>query len=240
MLVGAALWPPVPQDAAYHLMADERPILGVSNSFNVLSNVPFAIVGLAGLAAVFRRSEDRSPRWHDPWERWPYAALFAGTALTALGSVFYHLAPDNARLVWDRLPMTIGFMGLLTAIIAERVGLALARRLLIPLLVLGAASVLYWYWTELEGAGDLRAYGLVQFGSLLVIVLLLLLHPPRYSGAKYLWAALLAYLAAKVFELADRPIFAVGQIVSGHTLKHLAAAGALALIVIMLSVRSRR
>jgi len=46
-------------------------------------------------------------------------------------------------------------------------------------------------------------------------------------------AGLIAYAVAKGFELADRPIFALGEIVSGHTLKHLVAAIALAFLAAM-------
>jgi predicted membrane channel-forming protein YqfA (hemolysin III family) len=212
-------------------MADQRTCLGVTNCLNVLSNVPFAIVGLFGLIATSHA------RFLDPWERWPYATLFVGVVATAVGSSYYHLAPDNARLVWDRLPMTFGFMGLLTALVAERISLTAARRLLIPLATLGAASVGYWYWSELQGAGDLRAYVLVQFGSLLVVAVLLGVYPTRYSGAAFLWAGLIAYAAAKLFELADGPIMKIGHVVSGHTLKHLAAAGAAGCIAYMLRAR---
>jgi hypothetical protein len=172
-----------------------------------------------------------------PWERWPYAALFAGTALTTAGSAYYHLAPDNARLVWDRLPMTVGFMGLLTAVVAERSSLALARRLFVPLLALGAGSVGYWYWSELRGAGDLRPYALAQFGSLVVVLLLLVLYEARYSGTRYLFAGVGAYVAAKVFEMADRTIFSFGHLVSGHSLKHVAAAIGVGCVVAMLQTR---
>lgn len=228
--------PPVPQDPSYHLLADQRPWLGIPNCLNVLSSLLFAAVGLLGLAATFRRAPGR-PAFSEPWERWPYAALFAGTALTAVGSAYYHLGPDDARLVWDRLPMTLGFMGLSTAVLAERVSIRAGRRLFAPLLALGAGSVAYWYWSELQGAGDLRFYALVQFGSLLLVVLLLVLYPARYSGTGYFFAALAAYAAAKALELADRAVFALGQIVSGHTLKHLAAAAAVACVVAMLRVR---
>ena len=139
--------PPVPQPLAYHNMADQRSWLGIPNALNVLSNLPFAVVGVMGLAAIFAADDDRRVPFHDSWERWPYAALFAGVAMTTVGSSYYHLAPDNARLVWDRLPMTVGFMGLLTAVLAERVGLPLARWLFAPLLAVGAASVGYWYWS---------------------------------------------------------------------------------------------
>jgi hypothetical protein len=229
--------PPLPQPLAYHTMADERSWLGVPNALNVLSNLPFAVVGALGLIEVFRAGRGRGLPFEDGWERWPYAALFAGMALTAIGSSYYHLAPDNARLVWDRLPMAVGFMGLLTAVFAERVNRSVARALFVPLLVIGGGSVAYWYWSELRGAGDLRPYLLVQFGSLAVVVVLLVLYAARYRGGGYLIVGLLAYAAAKVFELADGAVFALGRIVSGHTLKHLVAAAGVACLVVMLRVR---
>ena len=103
--------PAVPQPLAYHNMADQRSWLGIPNALNVLSNLPFAVVGVMGLAAIFGSDVDRRVPFHDSWERWPYAALFAGVVLTTVGSSYYHLAPDNARLVWDRLPMTVGSWG---------------------------------------------------------------------------------------------------------------------------------
>ena len=231
---------PSPQDLAYHRMADARPLLGIPNCLNVLSNLPFAFVGLFGLGVVFRRKAGSAALFADPWERWPYAILFAGITLTTLGSGYYHLSPDNARLVWDRLPMTFGFMGLLTALLAERVGLQVGRLLFGPLLLLGAGSVVYWYWSEVHHHGDLRLYFLVQYGSLLLVLLLLLLYPARYPGSAYLVVGLGAYAVAKWLEAADQRIFALGQIVSGHTLKHLAAAGAIACLLTMLRARVRR
>lgn len=228
--------PAIPQDPAYHVMADRRTLLGIPNALNVLSNVPFAVAGVLGLVAVFSPRPGARP-FGDPWERWPYAALFAGTALTTAGSAYYHLAPDNARLVWDRLPMTVGFMGLLTAVVSERASLTLGRRLFVPLLLFGAGSVAYWYWTELRGAGDLRPYALAQFGSLAVVLVLLVLYDARYSGSRYLFAGVGAYVAAKAFEMADRTIFSFGNVVSGHTLKHLAAAVGVGCVAAMLRTR---
>lgn len=237
-VIAAFASPALPQPLAYHQMADQRMWLGVPNAINVLSNLPFALVGLAGLAVTFRRGAPGAPLFRDEWERWPYATLFAGVALTTIGSGYYHLEPDNARLVWDRLPMTLGFMGLLTAVVAERVGPGVARRLLMPLLTAGAASVAYWYWTELKNAGDLRFYLLVQFGSLILVLLMLALYPARYAGTQYLVAGLVAYTAAKGLETADAAIFSLGQVVGGHTLKHLAAAGGVWCLVAMLRARS--
>jgi len=233
-VVGVLLTPPLPQDAAYHQFADQRTIAGIPNALNVLSNLPFAFVGAAGLVVTFRRRT----QFDRPWERWPYAALFAGTALTAVGSAYYHLQPDNARLVWDRMPMTIGFMGLLVATVAERIDTRVARVLLVPALAFGAASVFHWHWTELRGAGDLRWYVLVQFGSLLAITLMLMLYWPRYTCTNLVVAGLGAYALAKVMELADGAIFSAGHLVSGHSLKHLAAAAGVGFVVA--AVKRRR
>lgn len=232
--------PPVAQDPAYHLMADQRTLLGVPNFFNVFSNLPFLFVGLQGLAAVFRRGEEGATPFRGRWERWPYVVLFVGITLTAFGSAYYHLDTNNARLVWDRLPMTFGFTGLLAALLAERVSLRAGRLLLGPLILLGVCSVVYWHRSELQGVGDLRPYILVQFGSLVVVLLLLILYPARYPGAGYLFAGLGLYGLAKGLEIADARIFSMGQIVSGHTLKHLAAAGAAACLVAALRTRALR
>jgi hypothetical protein len=228
--------PAIPQDPAYHDMADRRTLLGIPNALNVLSNVPFAFVGAFGLA-MLRRARSRPSPLVDPWTRWPYGVAFVAIVLTAFGSGYYHLAPGNARLLWDRLPIAVVCAGLVAAVVAECGGLALARRLLVPLLALAVGSVLYWSWTEGRGAGDLRPYAFVQFGSLVVLVLLLVLYPGRVPKARYFGAGLAAYGLAKVFEGADAPIFALGGVVSGHTLKHLTAAVGLGCIAWMLRAR---
>lgn len=224
--------PAAPQDPAYHVLADRRPLLGIPNALDVLSNLAFVAAGALGLRAVVGCGAGM-----DRWRRRAYAALFAGTLLTAGGSAYYHLAPDNARLVWDRLPMTIGFMGLLAALLAERVHPAAARLLLEPLLVLGAFSVFYWWWTEARGAGDLRLYGVVQFGSLLVVLLLLVAYPARYGGTAWLAAGLTLYGLAKVFEVFDDEIFSTTGLVGGHALKHVSAGASVALVAMMLRRR---
>jgi hypothetical protein len=230
---------PIPQDAGYHHMADTRPFLGIANALNVVSNVPFALVGIFGLVGVFRRDAGSNGEGRETRLRGPYVALFGGTALTALGSAYYHLAPDNARLVWDRLPMACVCAGLTTVVLAECVGLRAARRLFLPVLVCAAASVGYWRWSEIQGAGDLRPYVLVQYGSLLAIAIMLVLFRSRVRGARYLIAGLAAYGLAKGFETADAFVFAVTpHAVSGHTLKHLIAAAGLACVAAMVHSRT--
>src|SRR5208283_2863418 len=156
--------------------------------------------------------------------RWPYLILSVGVALTCFGSAYYHLAPDNARLVWDRLPITLGFMSLLSALLMERVNLRAGLGALGPLLLLGVASVVQWYVSEMRGAGDLRLYLMVQFYTLLLILLILGLFPARYTHGADLVAAMGFYVGAKLLEAADRAVFNLGHFVSGHTLKHLVAA----------------
>lgn len=221
---------PIAQDPAYHRMADGRTILGVPNALNVASNLPFAVVGILGLAVVLGRADAA---------RWEYVAVFCGTLLTAFGSAYYHLAPDDARLVWDRLPMAVAFMGLVAAVLAERVAVRVGHFVLLPLLAAGVGSVAYWHWTEQAGAGDLRPYVLVQFGSLLAIVLLVGLFPGPPGATRHLAFGLLAYVLAKSLEAADRVLWDLGHVVSGHTLKHLAAALGIAAIAAMLARRDR-
>lgn len=231
-VVALLFFPPLPQLADYHHFADARTFWGIPNALNVLSNLPFLLIGIWGLLAV-RRASFLGSR-----ERMPYGVLFAGVAVTAFGSAYYHLAPDNDRLVWDRLPITLGFMGFFAAVISERVSLRAGRALLWPLVAVGVASVAYWHWTELQGAGDLRWYLLVQLYPLLAIPLLMAWFAPHYTAGRYIILAIALYVVAKGLELADVPVFAALHQVSGHTLKHLAAAGASACLVRMVAVRS--
>jgi hypothetical protein len=237
MVAVAAVVPPVVQDPAYHAFADQRTLLGVPNALNVASNLPFLLVGALGLAFLTR---DRRPgageTFATPGERHPYWLFFTGIALTGVGSAYYHWSPDNATLFWDRLPMTIAFMALLASVIGERISRRAGAGLLWPLLVGGAASTLYWHLGEQRGAGDLRPYGLVQFGSMVLVPLILALFPPRYTGTRYLWMSIGWYGLAKVFEHVDHGLFMrVG--VSGHTWKHLASAAGAYWILRMLEGR---
>jgi hypothetical protein len=233
----AFLFPLIPQSEAYHNFADQRTILGIPHCFDVLSNVFFLIVGLLGMRFVLRDQDDESPAFVRPLERWPYLIFFASVALTAFGSAYYHLHPDDQRLVWDRIPIMFSVMALLAATIGERICVRTASWLLGPLLLLGAYSPIYWEQTQVAGHGDLRAYGLAQYGSLLVLLLLVALFAPRYTRGADLLVSLGIYGVAKLFEAADRSIFSLGGIVSGHTLKHVAAALSAYWILRMLRLR---
>jgi hypothetical protein len=134
--------------------------------------------------------------------------------------------------------MTLGFMSLLAATLNERISVKTGTRSLIPLLIFGVASVLYWNVTLARGHNDLRPYVVAQFGSLLALLVLVAFFPPRYTRGADLIVSLLIYALAKVFEAADRPIFNLGGIVSGHTMKHIIAAVSAYWILRMLKLRA--
>lgn len=231
--IALAFTPPIAQPLVYHQFADQRALVGIPNALNVLSNIGFLVVGLWGMLFVAGSHN----AFADPIERLPYLIFFVGVALTCFGSSYYHLAPDNNRLVWDRLPMTVGFTALYAAVLGERVSLRFAMRALPFFLLAGIASVLYWGWSENVGRGDLRPYLFVQFFPVLTIPLLLWLFPARYTHRGHLLLAVAIYGGAKVFELFDAEFLAATRFISGHSLKHLAAAGATWFVLRMLQKR---
>jgi hypothetical protein len=185
--------------------------VSVPSFWNVFSNIGYLIVGVHGLTRTKRLASRELLQG--------YVTFCVAVALVALGSAYYHYAPSTQALVWDRLPMSIAFMALLSLTLGERVSWKLARVALWPLVLVGIASVLYWAWTEEQSAGDLRPYGLVQFLTLALIPLLLLLFPGNGRSTRWLWLTLAGYGLAKVAEQLDEPIYdALG--LSGHSLKH--------------------
>lgn len=232
-------FPAIPQDPAYHNFDDQRRLLGIPNCLNVVSNISFLFVGLAGMRFVLVTPPPNSSAFSDSVDRWCYCIFFIAVAATAFGSGYYHFRPGNETLVWDRLPMAVGFLSLLAAVICERMSPGRSVRTLLCFLpVLGAASVLYWQTTERSGHGDLRPYAIAQFGSLIAILLLMALFPPRFTRGADIVVALAIYASAKALEAGDRLIFSAGGIVSGHTLKHVAAAISTYWILRMLKLRA--
>jgi hypothetical protein len=226
-LIAVSLLPPIAQDPAYHDFADRRGLLGVPGFLNIITNLAFLAVGVAGILLCATREGLGARR--------AWMACFTGVALVALGSSHYHLAPDNGTLVWDRLPMSIGFMALSVAVLADHVNPRLEKILLAPAIVLGLASVIWWHFTD-----DLRPYVLVQFLPLLMLPAVLALYRGARQDRGFLLAAVAIYALSKLAEHYDRALFALsGEIVSGHSLKHLLAATALLVIYWMLRRRSR-
>ncbi|MDP2808818.1 MAG: hypothetical protein Q8O34_01575 [Rhodocyclaceae bacterium] len=228
---------PIAQPPSYHDFADQRGCFGLPNCLDTASNALFVLAGLIGLR--FLNGQARRRAFVEAREAWPYALFFAASLLIGLSSGYYHLAPDNDRLLWDRAAMALAFMALLAAILGERGGVGIGLRLLPLLLVYGLGSVFYWGWSEARGAGDLRPYLLMQAFPMLLIPLLLWLYPPRYSGGRDILAVIGLYLLALLCDLNDRPVFALtGGLVSGHTAKH--AIAALAVLMVARHLRRRR
>jgi hypothetical protein len=218
----AFLLPAMPQPLDYHHFADQRAAFGIGNFLDVVTNVAFLLAGLAGLVVVF----SGRACFEFPGERWPYAVFFLGVLLTAAGSAWYHLSPDNETLFWDRLPMTIAFMGLLSSQIVDRVSVRAGLALLVPMLLVGMGSVVYWIVTERAGAGNVLPYGILQGYSVVVLLIMATLHRSRYTRANDVYFIFGWYVLAKVLESMDGEILALGHVVSGHSLKHVAAAAA--------------
>lgn len=217
-VIGAFFVPPVPQDPDYHRFADQRTFLSIPHFLNVVSNLPFLVSGLFGLCNVLSKP---AAGYLAGWVRWPWIALTGSIFLTAFGSSYYHWAPGDATLFWDRLPMAIGFGAVLGIIVIERIDLGIGRLLWVPLLIAGPGSLLYSRWS-----GDLRFYGLIQGWVIVLLPLMLLLFPARYTGTHHWFLILGLYGIAKVFEVGDAQTYRVGGYVSGHTLKHLFAGAA--------------
>jgi hypothetical protein len=242
LAIAAALLPflpVIPQDPTYHEFADQRSVLGIPHCGDVLTSALFSLVGLHGLLVLFRLGRRGGQAFADPRERWAYAVLFVGVALTGAGSAYYHLAPTTATLFWDRLPMTLIFAPIFCIVAAERIGPRLGRLALLPALVIGVSGAIHWHLTELAGHGDVRIYGLVQFYPLLAAPLMLALFPSRYSHAHYFWGLIAAYGIAKVFEVLDAEVLALNGFASGHNLKHVFAAIGIWVLVGMLRKRRK-
>lgn len=228
--------PRVPLSPDYHVFADQRPLFGIPNAGDVLSNLPFFLVGLWALIWLSLRS-GRSA-FLDSRERVPYLVFFAGVMITGVGSFWYHLAPSDSRLPWDLLPMTCSFIALLVATYMERVNLTAGFLALVPMLLVGISTVIYWYFSTASGHGDYKYYLFLQFFSPVVLALLIGLFPPRYTGIRYLVIAFGFYVAAKLFETYDFVIYQhLGRLVSGHSLKHVTAGVACLWILEMLRRR---
>ncbi|XP_020220227.1 uncharacterized protein LOC109803183 [Cajanus cajan] len=230
-LVLMIVTPAIPQSQEYHNFADHRTFFGIPNALNVISNFPFLVIGLIGLVLCHHGNYFRLSL---QGELWGWTCFYVGVAAVAVGSSYYHLKPDDARLVWDRLPMTVAFTSIIAIFIIERIDERKGMISIIPLILAGIISIVYWRFFD-----DLRPYALIQFVPCIAIPLMAILLPPMYTHSTYwLWAAG-SYLLAKVLEATDEVIYEwTHHIVSGHTLKHLCAAMVPVFLTFMLAKRT--
>ncbi|WP_426210653.1 hypothetical protein [Massilia sp. TWP1-3-3] len=214
LIVALTAFGPIAQTANYHDFADQRTLFGLANAGDVLSNLGFLLVAMVGFAALRRARRD------DP-ARLAYAVFFGAIGATALGSTWYHMAPDNARLVWDRLPIALACAALLAAAVRDAYPNTKTQLPLLVLTGLGALSVFWWSWS-----GDLRFYLLIQAAPLVLIPVLQWQSGAPMAQRTFFFVAIGLYVWAKLFEVADQAVFQALGFVSGHTLKHLLAVAA--------------
>lgn len=216
--------PHITQPADYHNFADTRTLLGLPNFSDVLSNLGFIFSGLFCLytSMVCKRTLDKSLFLS-------CITIGIGAVLTGLGSGYYHLNPTNSTLVWDRLPMTITFGGLIALMIYQTTDShSLTITTLVSSLLYGVCSVVYWALTA-----NLTPYLILQFGGLIW----LLISAFRTTGTQILnWYVLLGcYVFAKITEHLDMQLFELfHHMLSGHSLKHLIASTGLIIAVMQL------
>jgi hypothetical protein len=217
----------IAQPVHYNEFADQSAAFGIHHAADVLSNAGFALVAIWGWLALRRRRASDQLR-----AGWPgYSLFLIGLFLTAFGSGYYHLAPDNARLIWDRLPIALACAGLLVGVRGDTQP---GSKTEIEALVLGffaVASVAWWAYTDKSGAGDLRPYLLLQGLPLVLIPLWQAIHRAPRADRIAFAAAMALYVLAKLAEVFDHQIANITGFVSGHTLKHLIATTATAAVV---------
>ncbi len=224
--------PSFAQPQSFHDYADQRVWLGLPHAADVLSNLPFLVVGAIGLHFVLRGWRTNGNAFSDQRAAWPYALLFAGVVLTAFGSAWYHAQPNDTTLLWDRLPMALAFAGLVAGILTDRA----AQRsfgLLVAFATVGAGTVLYW-----TASGNLVPYLAMQAGFIGTALIATACIASRYTHANRIYAAAGLYAAAILFERLDHQVYArLEGWISGHTLKHLFACAAILSILSMLRAR---
>jgi hypothetical protein len=208
---------PIPQDSCYHNFSDNKMLFSITNFWNVISNIPFFIIGALGMIYTIKEMKNSNKLF------WNCFIFFLGISLTAIGSGYYHLNPTNKTLVWDRLPMTISFMAFFSIIIGDCITINAGKKSLFPFLSIGLLSIIYWQLTEQRGVCDLRFYALVQFLPIILTPLILFLHKSKLNIKTYYWLILLVYVIAKVFEANDNDVYRNLNFISGHTIKHIVA-----------------
>jgi hypothetical protein len=228
---------PIPQDVNYHNFADDRSFLFIPNFLNVISNIPFLFAGLYGIYALVYGNPNA---FFHIAEKGTYWILFISVCFVSVGSAYYHLWPNTETLFWDRLPMTVGFMAVMSILFSEKVDKSFGQKALIPCLLTGVSSVLWWSFTEAHPTriGDLRPYIVVQFAPVLLTPFIIMLYPNSYTHTTYMYISVALYVFAKIMEVLDKQIYSfLWNTVSGHTLKHVVAAYGIFLLAVMLQKR---
>ncbi|WP_034061702.1 ceramidase domain-containing protein [Lacinutrix jangbogonensis] len=209
LLIGIFIVSPIIQSQSYHDFSDAKTFFKMNNFWNVISNLPFFIVGFLGIYNIKLITE----------KKLQYVMFFSSILFVSIGSTYYHLNPNNYTLIFDRLPMTLLFMALSSIIISEFINDKIGKKFLLPMLLLGLFSVLYWVFFE-----DLSLYVFIQFYPMLVIPIVLVCFKSSYTHAYGYWLLLAFYIIAKGCEYYDVELFTKLKVISGHSIKHIMSA----------------
>jgi len=222
----------LPED--YHNFADQRSLFLIPNFLDVVSNVPFAVLGIYGVCYLARNKRGTYSR--DFITKLPFLGFFLAIIFVMLGSGYYHWAPADGPLLYDRVPIVIAFMCLFSGFISDRLNSVSFVLYGMPCLIVFSLGTLGWDLFHAAKGGDLRFYLFVQVCPIVILPIICRLYPrARLTTEKHLWQMISWYVLAKFFEYFDSHIFRLTlETLSGHTLKHLAASMAVVSVICML------
>ncbi|XP_072998545.1 uncharacterized protein [Typha latifolia] len=223
--------PRIPHSPSLHLFADMRNFLGVPNTLNVLTTFPFLLVGVPGLVLCLSGSCFGISL---KGEVFGWALFYAGNAAVAFGSAYYHLKPDDDRIVWDRLPMMISASSVLSILVIERVDERIGISCLFSLLLLVLVSIACERTFD-----DLRLCMMFHLIPCIAIPAMVFLFPPKYTHSRFWILASGFYLLARFEGVADKKVYSVNRyFISGHSLEHLCLAMVSIILTVMLCFRN--
>ncbi len=206
------------QNQAFYNFADQNSLIGIPHFHNVISNLMFTLFSGYGLYLYFSNSQEYSISW---------LVFLIGVFFVAPGSAYFHWNPNDQTLVWDRLPMTVGFMGLMSAAMVDVFKIKNEKLLLSTLVLFGLYSVIHWIVFN-----DLRVYTWVQLAPIIGLLYISFFLPSNVLRPRYLVIAILFYALAKASETYDQQVLDyIGY--NGHSLKHILASFSTLSLVIM-------
>lgn len=208
-IIVVALTTEIERGPGFHEYADTRTWLGIPHAGDVLSNLAFLIVAVYGARHAYV-----------PMGR----LVCAGVAAIGLGSAIYHVAPSDLTLAFDWAPIALTLGMLSAAVIEDRGGPGRVAFALAPVLAIGAVA--WWLATGGTHGGNMAPYVAVQAACIALPPLVAVLAPGSVRTG-WLFAGVAGFALARVLASYDRALLdAIG--ISGHSLKHIAAAQAAA------------
>jgi len=202
---------PLPKE--YHNFADQRKFIGISNFFDVISNVAILIPAIY----LITKQKKSSPLSN---------LLIIHIILLAIASSYYHLNPSDDTIIWDFMMIATTSM----IVLIMFTNYTDIRGLL--LYIVGILSVIYWKYNN-----DLRPYILILIGVPLYIIVK---HYKNIDLRNYIYIIIIANIILRLSEHNDHAIYKMtNNQISGHTLKHIFSGIGIFYVIIMLQKLKR-